>query len=617
MLDHNRRARSSKSSTTATTQSTTTTTMATPNTAATVTIAVPIPNGSNHSNTSTNTNSNSSLFINGNQHRINHNSGAANTSLNNRPTPAPAPGSMRRVQTVPPLLPPLSPLMPTTRGGGGGGVASQQSSKRAPHAIRNPHSAYIVSVSSREKSNSTDSTCTSYSVDSPKSVASKTCRTSWSRTSSNSYDSIPLRGEQYSYPSSPSSPSSRGRALSDRFESIDSNIHSAISMRRQSVDELHMQRFKQACLALHLACWSDADVSHVVELLCAHPECIDAEDDQGRTPIEICKERKCCCLCCRTCCNRNRRAVIAALSKGEDFYRKQQGAMRSNRSQQSAARSSKSASTSDNLKNHHQQVMMVRRSSCGSAASSATDDDDHYYHDVHTNNDPARISLPFEEILSLSKARQQRHTANATTITARQNHQEEENVDERTGLMGWLSASFSDGDSTPRTGHPKSAATKPACSDDSESRALLKKQLLVERDQIYQRYAHDIEEMEKQRSEIRNEVAAIESRLVNKRLEVQQLQENLGEQDAGKKKRRSKKWPFGKDSHLSKKANEYQLGLSRIECGELEKDLEIMQEAEFVAGDKYDQFMRRYFGKIDHQLGKLEKEEQDYGKKFV
>jgi len=240
-------------------------------------------------------------------------------------------------------------------------------------------------------------------------------------------------------------------------------------------------------------------------------------------------------------------------------------------------------------------------------------DDDHY-HDVHANND-SRISLPFEEILSLSKARQSRQTANVTPITARQNQEEEKN-DERTGFMGWLSASFSDGDSTPRTGHPKSAATK-TCNDDSESGALLKKQLLMERDQIYQRYAHDIEEMEKQRSEVRNEVAAIESRLANKRLEVQHLQDILGEQDAGKKKRRSKKWPFGKDSHLSKKANEYQLGLSRIECGELEKDLEIMQEAEFVAGVKYDQFMRKYFGKIDHQLGKLEKEEQEYEKKFV
>merc|ERR1719276_742854 len=103
-------------------------------------------------------------------------------------------------------------------------------------------------------------------IDSPKSVASKTCAVAVDADD----DSIPLRGA-----------SQRGRALSDRFESIDSNIHSAITMRRQSVDELHMQRLKQASLALHLACWSDADVSHVVELLYAHPESIDAEDDQG------------------------------------------------------------------------------------------------------------------------------------------------------------------------------------------------------------------------------------------------------------------------------------------------------------------------------------------------
>ena len=115
----------------------------------------------------------------------------------------------------------------------------------------------------------------------------------------------------------------RARTLSDKCENVDVLVHSIAQQRRKSVDAIEQKNYMEsveAGKALHVACWSDAPLETVLAIIQKNPEAINYEDDEGRTPVEICKSKKCCCFCC--CCNRNRKKVIIALEKGEQYYQK-------------------------------------------------------------------------------------------------------------------------------------------------------------------------------------------------------------------------------------------------------------------------------------------------------
>lgn len=115
----------------------------------------------------------------------------------------------------------------------------------------------------------------------------------------------------------------RAKALSDKCEHVDLLVHSISQQRRKNIDSFENETYTQsieAGKALHIACWSDASLETVLEIIRKNPEVIDYEDDEGRIPIEVCESQKCCCLCC--CCNKNRKRVIMALERGEEYYRK-------------------------------------------------------------------------------------------------------------------------------------------------------------------------------------------------------------------------------------------------------------------------------------------------------
>jgi len=111
----------------------------------------------------------------------------------------------------------------------------------------------------------------------------------------------------------------RTTELHSRFEQVDSLVYKGLVERQsfmQSADKQIMRglNIEASGRALHNACWNDEPLSRILEIICSVPEAIDFLDDEGRSPIDICKLQS---RCCR---NGNRRKVMNALARGKEYY---------------------------------------------------------------------------------------------------------------------------------------------------------------------------------------------------------------------------------------------------------------------------------------------------------
>lgn len=108
----------------------------------------------------------------------------------------------------------------------------------------------------------------------------------------------------------------RSTRLLEKCDIVDSAVYSMKRERRRTLDEVEQEKLRKsidAGKALMVACRSDAPLEHILVILKEHPEAVEYEDEEGFTPIEVCRRKSC-------CCNYNRKKVIAALENCQEYY---------------------------------------------------------------------------------------------------------------------------------------------------------------------------------------------------------------------------------------------------------------------------------------------------------